>query len=61
MYYLLKWIKFSIKKQNIKKILETWGKIVEKSGNFVSPEKWEPWKVHLSSKLALCESTLKYR
>ena len=36
-YYLLNWIKFSVKKQsiNIKKILE-------KSGNFVSPEKWEP-------------------
>ena len=30
------------KKQNIKKILEKWQKILEKSGNFVSPEKWEP-------------------
>ena len=30
------------KKQNIKKILEKWEKILEKSGNFVSPEKWEP-------------------
>ena len=44
-YYLLKWIKFSVrkKKQNIEKILEKWQKILEKSGNFVSPEKWEPW------------------
>ena len=42
-YYLLKWIKFSVKKQNIKKVLEKWQKILEKSGNFVSLEKWEPW------------------
>ena len=30
------------KKQEIKKLLEKWKKILEKSGNFVSPEKWEP-------------------
>ena len=43
MYFLVKWIKFSVKKkQNIKKILEKWPKILEKSGNFVSKEKWEP-------------------
>ena len=42
MYYLLKWMKFSVKKLNIKKILENENKILEKSGNFVSPEKWEP-------------------
>ena len=35
---------FSLKKkqQNIKKILEKWQKILAKSGNFVSLEKWEP-------------------
>ena len=33
---------FSKTKQNIKKILENGKKILEKSGNFVSPEKWEP-------------------
>ena len=38
MYYLLNLIKF----KNHWKILEKWEKILEKSGNFVSPEKWEP-------------------
>ena len=33
---------FSLKKLSIKKILENGKKILEKSGNFVSPEKWEP-------------------
>ena len=34
---------FSLKKQqDIKKILENGKKILEKSGNFVIPEKWEP-------------------
>ena len=33
---------FSLKKQNIEKILENGKKILEKSVNFVSPEKWEP-------------------
>ena len=34
---------FSLKKKkNIKKILEKWQKILEKSGIFVRPEKWEP-------------------
>ena len=43
MYYLVKLIRFSVKKkQNIKRILEKWKKILEKSGNFVNPEKWEP-------------------
>ena len=43
MYYLLKWIKFSVKKNNtLKKYWKKWQKILEKSGNFVSPEKWEP-------------------
>ena len=32
---------FSLKNQNFKNILED-GKILEKSGNFISPEKWEP-------------------
>ena len=36
-HYLLIWIKFSVKKNTGK--ME---KILEKSGNFVSPEKWEP-------------------
>ena len=31
MYYLLKWMKFSVKKLNIKKILENQNKILEKS------------------------------
>ena len=39
-------LNFQLKKQNIKKILEKMakntGKVREKSGNFVSPEKWEP-------------------
>ena len=33
---------FSKKNQHIKQILEKWKNILEKSGNFVSPEKWEP-------------------
>ena len=37
-YYLLKWLK----KQNIKKYWKMEKKILEKSRNFVSPEKWEP-------------------
>ena len=32
MHFLVKWITFSVKKQNIKKILEKWPKILEKSG-----------------------------
>ena len=35
---------FSLKKIEHEKILEKWQKILEKSGNFVIPEKWEPWK-----------------
>ena len=31
---------FSLEKKI--KILEKWKQILEKSGNFVSPEKWEP-------------------
>ena len=30
-YYLLKWIKFSVKKQNFKNILEKWEKILDKN------------------------------
>ena len=41
-YYLLNLIKFSVKKTITEKILENGKKILEKSGNFVSPEKWEP-------------------
>ena len=32
--------------KRLKKILENWKKILEKSGNFVSPEKWEPCETH---------------
>ena len=32
----------AVKIHNIKKILEKWQKILEKSGKFVSPEKWKP-------------------
>ena len=32
---------FSKKNKTLKKILQKWEKILEKSGNFVSPEKWE--------------------
>ena len=41
-YYVLNLMKFSVKKESLKKILEKWGKLLEKSGNFVSPEKWKP-------------------
>ena len=46
MYYLLKCIKFLVRKN--KTLKKYWkmekntGKVREKSGNFVSPEKWEP-------------------
>ena len=33
---------FSLKNKTLKKILKNGKKILEKSGNFVSPEKWEP-------------------
>ena len=46
MYYLLKWIKFLVEKtkhlKNTGKLENNTGKVREKSGNFVSPEKWEP-------------------
>ena len=52
---------FSKENKTLKKILENWKKILEKSGNFVSPEKWEPWlngKYSLGKKyLALYGST----
>ena len=35
---------FSLRNRTLKKILEKWQKVLEKSGNFVSPEKWEPCK-----------------
>ena len=42
-YYLLKWIKFPVKKnKTLKKYWKMEKKILEKSGNFVSLEKWEP-------------------
>ena len=41
-YHLLKWIKFSVKNGTLKKYWKNRKKILEKSGNFVSPEKWEP-------------------
>ena len=44
-YYLLKCIKFSVEEINIRKYTGKMGeKILEKSGNFVSPKKWEPWE-----------------
>ena len=43
-YYLVTCIKFQLKKQDIEKILEKWKKILEKFGNFVSPEMWKPYK-----------------
>ena len=33
---------FSLKKLNIEKILAKWKTTLEKSGNFVRSEKWEP-------------------
>ena len=46
---------FCLVKQNIKKILEKWQKILEKSGNFVSPEKWEPcYCFHPGTKTSIC-------
>ena len=33
---------FSLKNRTLKNTGK-WQKILEKSGNFVSPEKWEPW------------------
>ena len=42
MYYLLNLIKFSVKKTITEKNTGKWEKILEKSGNSVSPEKWEP-------------------
>ena len=43
MYYLLKWIRFSVlKKLNIEKLLAKWKTILKKSGNFARSEKWEP-------------------
>ena len=52
-YYLLKCIKFLVRKN--KTLKKYWkmekntGKVREKSGNFVSPEKWEPWLHHSCS------------
>ena len=45
-HFLVKWIKFSVKKtkqlKNTGKMAKNTGKVREKSGNFVSLEKWEP-------------------
>ena len=51
-YYLLKCIKFLVRKN--KTLKKYWkmekntGKVREKSGNFVSPEKWEPCRLWMS-------------
>ena len=40
---------FSLKNKTLKntrKMEKDTGKVREKSGNFVSPEKWEPWYIH---------------
>ena len=46
MHFLVQWIKFSVKKnitlKKYWKMARNTGKVREKSGNFVSPEKWEP-------------------
>ena len=42
-YYLLKWIKLLVSKTKHLKNTGKWKKkTLEKSGNFVGPEKWEP-------------------
>ena len=58
-YYLLKWIQFLVEKNNQKKTTrkqqENTGKmeiILEKSGNFVSPEKLEPCRIQYFSTFA---------
>ena len=60
MYYLLKWIKFSVKKnktlKNTGKMAKNTGKVREKSGNFVSPEKWEPCMFDTGLLCFKCES-----
>ena len=50
-YYKLKWIKFSVGKntQNFKKNNGKWKKKTGKAGNFVTPEKLEPWTSTTSS------------
>ena len=67
-YYLLKWIKFSLKNKTFKNT----GKTLKKSVNCVSPEKWEPcenyenWVERFggggASKMCLCRSanTMEY-
>ena len=45
MYYLLNLIKFKNHEKNTGKWGKSTGKVREKSGNFVSPEKWEPCSV----------------
>ena len=44
-------MKFSVKKIFTQKILDKWGKILEKSENFVRPEKVETMR---TTKLTLC-------
>ena len=34
--------------KNTGKMAKNTGKVREKSGNFVSPEKWEPWDCHIA-------------
>ena len=42
-YHLLKWISFQNFKKNTGKMKK---KILEMSGNFVSPETWEQWFIY---------------
>ena len=42
-HFLVKWIKVSVQKNKTLKKYWKMAKNTGKSGNFVSPEKWEPW------------------
>ena len=42
----------------MEKILEKWKKILEKSGKFVSPEKWVPWLMPQFKPVADCHHTV---
>ena len=45
---------FSLEKQNIKKVLGKWKKkTLEKSGNFVSPENWQPCGLYNTMKIGV--------
>ena len=53
----LKCIKSSVKKQNTKKYWKN-GKILDKSGKFVSPEKWEALLMPRFKPIAHCHHTV---